>query len=125
MWRNGYVVLMWNKRLREDSGFQGEYEKLLLKYGTDYKEVGHQNIGKEGIEELFRGRYEKAEFDNNQVFDFPGLKGRLLSSSYAPAESDATYKPMIEQLREIFDKYKKDGVITFDYVTEIYTGKLR
>lgn len=121
---NRSVVLMWNKRKRSDSPFQEDYENLLLKYGTDYKDVGHQNIGKEGLEELFGGKYEQTNFANKQIFDFEGFKGRLLSSSYAPDESSTSYEPMINNLRKIFDEYQSDGKITFEYITEIYTGKL-
>jgi SAM-dependent methyltransferase len=117
------VVLIWNKRKRGDSPFQEEYENLLLKYGTDYKEVGHQNIGKEGLNILFDGKFEQVNFDNKQVFDFEGFKGRLLSSSYAPNEGQANYQPMLEDLKNIFDKYKKNGAISFEYATEVYAGK--
>ncbi len=117
-----YIILIWNKRKRGDSPFQEEYENLLLKYGTDYKEVGHQNIGKEGLSILFDGKFEQINFDNKQVFDFEGFKGRLLSSSYAPNEGQANYQLMLEDLKNIFDKYKKNGAISFEYITEVYAG---
>lgn len=118
----GHVILIWNKRKRGDSPFQEEYENLLLKYGTDYKEVGHQNIGKEGLNILFDGKFELVNFDNEQVFDFDGLKGRLLSSSYAPNEEHLSYNHMLEELKWIFESFKKNGTITFEYVTELYAG---
>ncbi len=33
-----------------------------------------------------------------QSFNFEGLKGRLLSSSYAPMPNHTNYKPMINEL---------------------------
>jgi SAM-dependent methyltransferase len=119
-----YVVLIWNKRKRGDSPFQEEYEKLLLNYGIDYKEVGHQNIGKEGLNNLFGGKYELKNFDNEQLFDFEGFKGRLLSSSYAPNPGDLNYEPMIDELKRIFEHYKTNGRVCFEYVTEVYLGKV-
>ncbi len=118
------VVLIWNKRKRGGSPFQEEYEQLLLKYGTDYKEVGHQNIGKEGLNDLFGGKYELKNFDNEQLFDFEGFKGRLLSSSYAPNPGDSNYEPMIEELKKMFEKYNESGKVRFEYVTEVYKGKV-
>jgi SAM-dependent methyltransferase len=121
---DGYEVLIWNKRKRGDLSFQEEYEKLLLKYGTDYKEVGHQNIGKEGLNNLFSGKHELVNFDNQQLFDFEGFKGRLLSSSYAPNPGDSNYEPMLDELKRIFEHYKTNGRVCFEYVTEVNAGKI-
>src|SRR5260221_14403838 len=55
---DGFITLLWNKRKRDDSPFQEEYEQLLLEYGTDYKDVGHQNIGREALENLFNNKYD-------------------------------------------------------------------
>lgn len=50
-------------------------------------------------------------FDNEQLFDFQGLKGRLLSSSYMPKEDDTGYPAMIQTLEELFDQYQQDDQI--------------
>lgn len=118
------IVLMWNKRIMDKDEFQKDYESLLMRFGTDYNEVGHQNIGKEGIEDIFEGKYKIHNMPNSQQFDFDGLKGRLLSSSYVPGKNHAQYENMLNELKVIFDKYNKNGIINFGYVTEIYTGKL-
>jgi len=36
---HGWCVLVWNERLTSGSDFLQDYEKLLLTYSTDYKEV--------------------------------------------------------------------------------------
>jgi hypothetical protein len=58
------------------------------------------------------------------VFDFSGLKGRMLSASYVPAEN-STNKEILSKLKEIFDKHNKDGKIKFEYNTKVYFGKIK
>ncbi|HLR07475.1 MAG TPA: hypothetical protein VK117_16795, partial [Pyrinomonadaceae bacterium] len=65
-----------------------------------------------------------ARFEFQQRFDFEGLKGRLLSKSYAPEPDHPHYQPMLRKLREIFDANQKDSKIIFRYETELYYGQL-
>src|ERR1043165_1255417 len=75
----GWVVLVWNGFRVETSAVVRGYHELLLEYGTDYGEVSRQ-IDTCDIESFFSpGKYETARFPFKQVFDFAGLKGRLLS----------------------------------------------
>jgi hypothetical protein len=64
-----------------------------------------------------------ATFENGQTFDFEGLLGRVLSSSYAPLEGEP-HELMVARLREIFDEYQQGGVVRFDYTTTAYYGWL-
>ena len=59
-----------------------------------------------------------------QVFDFEGLKGRLLSVSYAPEPGHPNHEPMIAELKRIFDRYQSDGRVRFEYETRVYSGQL-
>lgn len=60
----------------------------------------------------------------SQQFDFEGLKGRLLSSSYSPAPGHANYDPMMKELRNLFNRNNQDGIVEFDYETEIFWGEV-
>jgi SAM-dependent methyltransferase len=120
----GKVVLVWNHRHSNHSPFDQAYENLLLKFGKDYEQVKHTNIEDSVFEELFKdGIYMKKTFANSQNFDFEGLKGRLLSSSYSPVQGEANYEEMIEALLAIFEQYKENNIVTFYYDTEIYVGE--
>jgi hypothetical protein len=59
-----------------------------------------------------------------QEFDYAGLEGRLLSSSYAPGPGHPKHAPMLRELRRIFDLHAVDGLVAFDYTTRVYFGKL-
>ena len=60
-----------------------------------------------------------------QEFDYAGLEGRLLSSSYAPAPGHAKHAPMLRELRRIFDEHSSTGRVVFEYTTRIYFGRLK
>jgi len=119
----GRICLMWNERILDGNPFLIAYEKLLLKYGTDYKNVRHENIDEIKLNEFFDGGYTKKTFPNKQVFDLAGVTGRLLSSSYTPQYDSPFYEPMLAELNKIFEKYQVNGFIEFLYDTNIYINK--
>ena len=120
----GWLVLVWNGFRVESSALVRGYQELLLSYGTDYKEVSRE-IEACDIETFFApGKCKQARFDFKQVFDFEGLKGRLLSASYAPEQTDPRFDEMIDELQAVFEANKKDGTVDFDYETEVYYGQL-
>ncbi|MGA8067444.1 MAG: class I SAM-dependent methyltransferase, partial [Terriglobales bacterium] len=95
----GWCVLLWNERRTASTPFLQEYEQLLLTYGTDYKEVRHERTTAM-IHEFFAPmRCEERGFELVQEFDYEGVAGRLLSSSYAPLEGHPSYGPMMAELR--------------------------
>lgn len=119
----GSVCLIWNERVLNGNPFLIDYEKLLLKYGTDYANVRHENIDDNKLAEFFAGGYITKTYPNKQVFDYKGVKGRLLSSSYTPQKNNLLYEPMLAELKQIFDKNEIDGKIEFLYDTNIYINK--
>ena len=78
----GAVALFWNERLVSETPFLRAYEDLLLRYGTDYAQIDHRQVDAERLAAFFEGPFETLTFPNEQRFDFEGLRGRLLSSSY-------------------------------------------
>jgi SAM-dependent methyltransferase len=121
---NGFCCLIWNERLN-NSGFLKAYEQLLKDYSTDYTKVDHKNVNDKKIEAFFSPNIvTKKSFSNKQVFDFDGLKGRLLSSSYTPDENHSKHNAMLEQLKNIFDSFNRNNQVQFDYETKVYLGRL-
>src|SRR5713101_7875000 len=120
----GWCVLIWNERRTEATPFLREYERLLLTYGTDYKEVRHERTTA-NIDIFFTpSRFKSRVFEMRQEFDYAGLQGRLLSSSYTPQEGHAKYAPMVQELRRIFDVYQVHGRVGLEYDTRVYYGQL-
>lgn len=121
----GIVALIWNDRRKDSTQFLSDYEHLLLHYGTDYRKVDHTRIGDSALKSFFGSRgFHTATFDNHQKLDFYGLRGRLLSASYVPVESDPGFSAMIRQLHSIFESHQTGGEVCLDYDTRIYYGHL-
>jgi SAM-dependent methyltransferase len=116
----GFIALMWNERQLDSNAFLAEYEQFLLKHASDYRNVRHENTGENEIHEFFGGKYSSGAFTNSQVFDFEGLKGRVVSSSYMPAEGDDAYQPMIAELRTLFAKHQENDRIEILYDTNVH-----
>lgn len=121
---NRFCCLIWNERLN-NSDFLKAYEQLLKDFSTDYTKVDHKNIDDKKIESFFApNKVIRQSFNNKQVFDYDGLKGRLLSSSYAPDEHHPKHIAMIDELKKIFEAFNKNGAVEFLYETKVYLGKL-
>jgi SAM-dependent methyltransferase len=120
----GWVVLIWNDRKTEATPFLSEYEKLLQTYATDYSKVDHKNIDDAVVREFFGYAPMKAKIPSAQHFDFAGLKGRLLSSSYAPDKDQPGHAEMLRDLETIFNAHRQNGRVEFAYDTVVYYGKL-
>ena len=123
----GWAVLIWNERRTISTPFLRDYEKLLETYSVDYSAVNHRNVEENPdiIPTFFDGSYKVACFENIQQFDFEGVRGRLLSSSYAPEEGHPNYEPMLTELRRIYDQHQEKGQVAFEYDTRMFYGKLK
>jgi SAM-dependent methyltransferase len=120
----GWVVLIWNDRQTEATPFLHEYEKLLQTYSADYSKVDHKNIDDLVVREFFGYPPAKAKIPSAQQFDFEGLKGRLLSSSYAPDQGQPGHAEMLRDLETIFNARQQSGRVEFAYDAVVYYGKL-
>ncbi len=121
----GWLVLLWNERLLDKTPFLRAYEEILLAYGTDYAEVRHERTT-DAVNEFFDpAPYQERTFAMTQQFDYAGLEGRLLSSSYAPGPGHPKHAPMLQKLRRVFEEHAVNGRVEFEYVTRVYFGKLK
>ena len=139
----GYCALIWNMRQLDSTPFLREYEKFIVDNATDYNEVRHERIAgplpdsparnAEPSDKLkmagelmkfFTNGFEYRSIDNIQIFDFDGLKGRLFSSSYMPAEETEKGAKIASDLLELFARHEREGRIEILYDTNIFYGKL-
>lgn len=119
----GWVVLIWNERRTDSTAFLRDYESLLLEYGTDYMEVRHEN-SYANVEKFFSGPYKQSFFENHQIVDLDGLRGRLLSSSYVPAADHPQREPMLRDLEKLFEQHQSQGIVDLEYQVRMYFGQL-
>ncbi|MBN1891021.1 MAG: class I SAM-dependent methyltransferase [Thermoflexales bacterium] len=126
---DGWVVLVWNDRQTDTTPFLRAYEQLLARYGTDYRQVDHKQIDEQALRDFYgtgtgiiMPAIASKTWPNAQAFDYEGLKGRLLSSSYTPQAGQPDFEPMLAALSEVFQRYQRDGRVSFDYTTIMYYG---
>jgi len=121
----GWVALAWNDRRTAGTPFLEDYERLLLEYGIDYREVSMKYMEESSFSTLFGGgEIRTATFDNEQVFDFDGLRGRLTSSSYSPEAGHPNFEPMIRELEALFRRHQRGGRVVVAYDTRVFYGRL-
>src|SRR6266540_4068781 len=121
---DGWVVLIWNERKLDSTPFLREYENLLLQYGTDYERIRHENVTGEIAQFFAPGIFRLKNFENAQHFDFEALMGRTRSASYTPEPGSPNFEPMFAKLEQIFDANKRAGMVSFEYYTRVYYGRL-
>ena len=117
------AALLWNERPKGLVPFLGDYEALLRRYAPEYEAVARLRAREEGIRQFFGHPPELAIFPNEQVFDFEGLAGRVMSSSYAPMADRPEHAPLMAGLREVFDRHEREGRVVFPYRTLVYFGQ--
>lgn len=97
----------------------------MLNYGIDYSEVNHKNISEDELQIFYKeNTMEKSVFKIEQLFDFEGLRGRVMSSSYTPMPEHPNYGPMMDELKKLFNRYEKNGKVPYTYETELYWGEI-
>ena len=121
----GWVVIVWNDRRTGGTPFLEDYERLLVEYGTDYTEVSARYAEESALSALFgRAEVRRQTFDNEQVFDFDGLRGRLASSSYVPQPGHPNFEPLMRELEALFRRHERAGRVVVEYDTKLFYGRL-
>ncbi|MFK7996842.1 MAG: class I SAM-dependent methyltransferase [Granulosicoccus sp.] len=118
----GVLVLVWNKREKK-SQFQSEYEGVL---GTlpEYSKVTHTRLSDTDISDFFSDDMKHSKFPNSQEFDYEGFRGRVFSSSYTPNENEECYREFSNDIDDLFNRYSNNGLLSFSYTTEIFSGPI-
>lgn len=119
---NGVLALVWNKR-DQSTDFQSEYESVL---GTlpEYRKVKHTRLNVDDIKKFFSDDMQFSVFENGQDFNKAGFRGRVFSSSYTPSPGDVAYPEFSRTIDHLFDQYSREGMLSFSYRTEVYSGTM-
>jgi SAM-dependent methyltransferase len=121
----GRVAIFWNSRRLSGSAFLEGYEQLLRDYGTDYRSVAERYGDDACMRDWFgSGFLAQASFPHVQQLDLEQLRGRLLSSSYAPRPGHRAHEPMIQALERLFQASAVNGRVGFAYDSRVFLGEL-
>jgi SAM-dependent methyltransferase len=122
----GWVALVWNLRRKDATQFLAAYERLLESYSTDRGEIEIWRQDANLAETLFDpDDFLSVTFDNEQVLDIDGLKGRLSSVSYIPARGEPGSEAMLQEAERIFNEHQTEGRVVIEYDTKVYYGRMR
>lgn len=120
----GWVVLVWNDRSTDATPLLREIDQLLQSHCPEYTKSQRQ--GDEQVRAFFAAvPFSVKTFPSRQEFDYTGLKGRLLSCSYAPLEDHPSHVPMLKELRAIFERYQSNGRVVLEYETRMFYAQMR
>jgi SAM-dependent methyltransferase len=121
---NGVVVLVWNGFQTSTSPATAAFLQIVVRYSVDYHEAVREVLDDEISLFFSPGECRKRQLQNEQSFDFEGLKGRVLSMSYAPDNKSSDYTPMLAELQQFFNEYQRQNRIVIEYETPVYCGTL-
>jgi ubiquinone/menaquinone biosynthesis C-methylase UbiE len=118
----GLVMLIWNDRSPDATPFLRAYERLLTDRCPEYSAISAQYANPSVLEAFFGAAgINEERFHNEQIFDWDGLKGRALSSSYVPA-SGPGHDAFMAELESIFAEHNENGEVAFVYTTQLFHG---
>ncbi len=122
----GWIVLVWNSRPASLSPVTHEYESILEELHQDYTQVAEKNARPETMDSFLDdgASLAHARFPNPHSYTLEELRGRALSSSYAPLPSDRRHGWFVSALQALFERRQEDGELPFMYETNLYWGKL-
>jgi ubiquinone/menaquinone biosynthesis C-methylase UbiE len=127
----GRCAVIYNERRIGGDAFHDGYERILKEFGTDYESVRSKYPQPDRMSEFFRSpdagpeTMQQASFPNAQKFDFEGLLGRILSSSYMPQLEHPNYPAMLHRVEELFSQCQQDGNVRLEYDCVVSYGRLQ
>ena len=112
----GWVALVWNVRRTDTTPFLRGYEALLRARVPDYLKSPQHHVDRQALADFFApGGVETYTCRNEQRMDLPALRGRLLSSSYAPKEGQAGHEELMAELGDLFRVHEREGRVCLEY----------
>lgn len=124
--RGGFVLLCWNERRVDRPPFNKLYDQLIKKYGNAPRSNrGRPHVREDVIEGFLKKEtIKRMVLSNTQILDWEGIKGRFLSSSYAPPPGHKLFAKMLEQLHTCFLACQNEGKIQFEYEMVAHCGQI-
>ncbi|HEY9421484.1 MAG TPA: SAM-dependent methyltransferase, partial [Thermoanaerobaculia bacterium] len=119
----GLVMLIWNERSLDETPFLRAYERLLTDRCPEYSAISAQHANPRVLQAFFEAGMSEERFYNEQVFDWEGVKGRALSSSYVPTNGPE-HDTFMAELKKIFLEHSDNGKLSFVYATQLFYGSV-
>lgn len=120
----GYCALIWNERQSDTSAFARAYEDFLVEWGVDYVAVKESYENPKHIACVLGNGHKRRGFPHAQEMDLDMLRTRNQSASYVPKADTARGQEMMAALDRLFEKHQQNGIVRFDYSTNVYCARI-
>jgi ubiquinone/menaquinone biosynthesis C-methylase UbiE len=121
---HGWVAMVSNSRMRDDSPISIAYEALLREHGTDYEENRKRYEVAPKIDAFFAGgELFREEVYGEQLLTLEAFMGQTQSLSVAPAPGQEKYEGMQSALRRFFSDWERGGVVSIRTVCRVACGR--
>ena len=122
---NGYFAIVWNDWEDDNNEFSKEYFKYISAWNTKLTGKTYQHKNVSDRKKIFKNsEYKTYTFIHSKNYTLDMLIGLSKSLSYAPKEDSEYYNEFIDGVISIFNKYKNNDVVRFDFHTEMFIGKV-
>jgi ubiquinone/menaquinone biosynthesis C-methylase UbiE len=121
---NGWIVLLSNSRVRDDSPLSSAYEAVLHEHGTDYGANRERYEIDKKVDAFFAGgELIREEIYGEQRLTLEELVGQTKSLSVTPSPGHMKYDGMQDALERFFTDWAKDGVVLMKTVCRVVCGR--
>lgn len=118
----GLTVLVWNTR-DMSSEFNIKSYEIYRKYCPSFKGYhGGMKDDDKRISAFFKNDFRKIVFENPLAFTKEKFITRSLSASYSLKQGDDNYERYIAELKDLFDEYSENDIVTMKNNTTVYIG---
>ena len=122
----GCVVVLWNDRRLDEKQLTRDIDGLLERFCIDYKSVKDAYPEMGHLRSFFGGdNFSSRELPSEQLLDWDGLRGRLRSNSFCPAEDHSNFVPLMKELERVFRAHEQLGQVRLEYWTRVHFGQLQ
>lgn len=122
---HGAVVLVYNSWRGSAEPVTAAYDGLINRLGVDRDAgEGKARAGDEALAAFYGSEgFSQMSLPNPHWYDWEALRGRALSSSYAPLPGHSDHEAFLDGLRTLFEQHAEQGHVCFPYVTRLYWGR--
>jgi SAM-dependent methyltransferase len=121
----GWVVLVWNRRRTAEGSLQQAIQEAMRRVIPDYEEARRRHADEGAIRNFYGPHgFGLRICPNQQVLNWPALRGNLLSHSSVPEPGQLGHEETMTELRRLFGAHQQDGRVVLEYDTKMYFGRL-
>jgi SAM-dependent methyltransferase len=121
---DGWLVLISLGRDKNATPQSRDFEDLLTQYGIDYNYVRAGYRVHDNLQDIFAADQHQAEIEGEQQLEWDAFHGQTNSLSVVPQPNDPRAETFNHHLRNYFNTYATNGILTVQTKCWINAGRL-